>query len=162
MAVAAAQSAFGQHEHGAADLVQVKKPAAPIAFSADELALTAILTDLIIPRSDTPGASDAGVPLILDAVAVKNAEFKKQWLAGLRWLNKDRDFRSLSQQEQVAILTPVSMETSSTGGKFFKLAKDVTIDAYYSTREGLLTELGWHGNTFLKEFKGCTHPEHQV
>jgi hypothetical protein len=77
-------------------------------------------------------------------------------------LNEGRNFLSLTPDQQVAILTPVSVETSSPGGKFFKLAKDVTIDAYYSTREGLLTELGWHGNTFLKEFKGCTHPEHQV
>jgi hypothetical protein len=162
VAAAASQAAFAQHEHGPADLVQVKKPAKPLAFSADELALTAVLTDLIIPRSDTPGASDAGVPMILDAVAAKDAVFKKQWLAGLRWLNEGRNFTSLSQEQQVAILTRASVETSSPGGKFFKLAKNATIDAYYSTREGLITELGWHGNTFLKEFKGCTHPEHQA
>ena len=162
VAAAASQAVYAQHEHGAADLVQVKKTARPAAFGAEELALTAVLVDLIIPRSDTPGASDAGVPMILDAVAAKNAAFKKQWLAGLQWLNQGRNFRSLTQQQQVAILTPVSMETASAGGRFFKLAKNSTIDAYYSTREGLMTELGWHGNTFLKEFKGCTHPEHQV
>ncbi len=162
VAAAASQAVYAQHEHGSGDLVQVKKAAKPVAFSADELALTAVLVDLIIPRSETPGASDAGVPLILDAVAAKNAAFKKQWLAGLQWLNEGRTFRSLTQEQQVAILTPVSRETTSAGGKFFKLAKDSTIDAYYSTREGLISELGWHGNTFLKEFKGCTHPEHQV
>ena len=162
VAAAASQAVYAQHEHGAPDLVQVKKAAKPVAFSADEFALTAVLVDLIIPRSDTPGASDAGVPLILDAVATKNAAFKKQWLAGLQWLNEGRTFRTLTQEQQVAILTPVSIESSSAGGKFFKLAKDSTIDAYYSTREGLVAELGWHGNTFLKEFKGCTHPEHQV
>ncbi len=161
-AAAASQAVYAQHEHGSADLVQVKKAAKPVAFSADELALTAVLVDLIIPRSDTPGASDAGVPLILDAVAAKNAAFKKQWLAGLQWLNEGSAFRALTQEQQVAILTPVSIESTTAGGKFFKLAKDSTIDAYYSTREGLVSELGWHGNTFLKEFKGCTHPEHQV
>jgi hypothetical protein len=25
---------------------------------------------------------------------------------------------------------------------------------YYSSKEGLAEELGWHGNTFLAEFKG--------
>jgi hypothetical protein len=163
MAAAAARAVEAQHEHGSTDLVQVGKPQTkPVAFTADQLALTAVLTDLIIPRSDTPGASDAGVPLILDAVAAKNAAFKNQWLAGLRWLNEGRNFRALTNAQQVAILTPVSLETDSAGGKFFKLAKDATIDAYYSTREGLMTELGWHGNTFLAEFKGCTHPEHQA
>ena len=42
-----------------------------------------------------------------------------------------------------------------------RLLKGATVDAYYSTREGLNTELGWNGNTFLTEFKGCTHKEHQ-
>ncbi|MEP6538112.1 MAG: gluconate 2-dehydrogenase subunit 3 family protein [Bryobacteraceae bacterium] len=163
VAAAASHAAFAQHEHGSPELVQIKKSTAKsVAFSAEELALTAVLVDLILPRSDTPGASDVGVPLILDAVAGKNAVFKKQWQAGLKWLNEGRNFRSLPQEEQVAVLTPVSRETTSAGGKFFKLAKDSTIDAYYSTRDGLMTELGWHGNTFLKEFKGCTHPEHQV
>lgn len=162
VAAAASQAMYAQHEHGSADLVQVNKPAKPLAFSTEELALTAVLVDLIIPRSETPGASDAGVPMILDAVAAKNAAFKKQWLAGLQWLNQGHSFRSLTQGQQVAILTLASMETASAGGRFFKLAKNSTIDAYYSTREGLMTELGWHGNTFLKEFKGCTHPEHQV
>ena len=162
VAAAASQAMYAQHEHGAADLVQVNKAAKPVAFTAEELALTAVLVDLIIPRSDTPGASDAGVPFILDAVAAKNAAFKKQWLAGLQWLNDGRNFQSLPHEQQVAILTPASMERTSAGGKFFKLAKDSTIDAYYSTRDGLMVELGWHGNTFLKEFKGCTHPEHQV
>jgi Gluconate 2-dehydrogenase subunit 3 len=46
-------------------------------------------------------------------------------------------------------------------GRFFRLIKDLTIDGYYSSRSGLVEELGWHGNTFLSEFKGCTHPEHQ-
>ena len=162
VSVAAAQSMPAQHEHGTPDLVQVKQPAGPPGLTADEVALTAILTNLIIPRSDTPGAADAGVPLILDAVAGKNSAFQRQWKAGLQWLNKGRDFRALTEEQQVAILQKASAEPSSVGGKFFQLAKDSTIDAYYSTRIGLMTELGWHGNTFLTEFKGCTHPEHQV
>jgi hypothetical protein len=35
------------------------------------------------------------------------------------------------------------------------------VDGYYSSKERQADELGWHGNTFLTEFKGCTHPEHQ-
>ena len=50
---------------------------------------------------------------------------------------------------------------SGRGEAFFKMLKDMTIDAYYSTRDGLERELGWKGLTPMHEFKGCTHPEHQ-
>ena len=43
-----------------------------------------------------------------------------------------------------------------------KLVKDLTIEGYYTSKPGLTVELGWNANTFLSEFKGCTHPEHQV
>ena len=41
------------------------------------------------------------------------------------------------------------------------MMKGLTVDGYYTSQAGLTQELGWHGNTFLTEFKGCTHPEHQ-
>jgi hypothetical protein len=43
----------------------------------------------------------------------------------------------------------------------FRVLKDATIDAYYSTRDGLQQELGWNANTYLPEWKGCTHEEHR-
>jgi hypothetical protein len=67
----------------------------------------------------------------------------------------------LTPQQQIAVLTPLSLDSGSSLGKFFKMVKDMTVDAYYKTEAGLKTELGWHGNTYLPEFKGCTHPEHQ-
>ena len=44
---------------------------------------------------------------------------------------------------------------------FFRAMKGLTVDGYYTSEAGLTQELGWHGNSFLPEFKGCTHPEHQ-
>jgi hypothetical protein len=37
----------------------------------------------------------------------------------------------------------------------------MTIDGYYTSEIGIKQELKYKGNTYLKEFKGCTHPEHQ-
>jgi hypothetical protein len=72
-----------------------------------------------------------------------------------------QEFVALTEQQQIAVLTPMSLEADSSLGKFFAMAKDMTIDAYYKTEAGLRTELGWHGNTYLPSFPGCTHPEHK-
>ena len=112
------------------------------------------VTDLIIPRSDTPGAVDAGVPAIIEALVQRRPAARRELEVGLADLAAKR-FLELSEPEQIALLQ--SIETTS----FFKLIKDLTIDAYYSTPEGLAKELGWHGNTYLEEFPGCTHKEHQ-
>jgi hypothetical protein len=152
--VAAVPLLHAQHEHAETVMPPVA-PAKPVAFNAPQLALIALLADYIIPRSDTPGASDAGVPLIVDSAAANNAGYKNRWLEALAFFEKAK-FRRLAPEEQTAFLT------KSQDSEHFQLLKDSTIDAYYSTKDGLVTELGWHGNTFLAEFKGCTHPEHHA
>jgi gluconate 2-dehydrogenase gamma chain len=44
--------------------------------------------------------------------------------------------------------------------RFFRLLKNLTADGYYTSRVGLLDELGYKGNTALPEFPRCTVPEH--
>ena len=108
-------------------------------FSPEERKRVATLVDSIIPRTDTPGASDVHVPEFIDRKLSLDPALKERFLTGLRSFDgilKDQD-------------------------PFSKLLKDMTIDGYYTSKEGLTQELGWHGNTFVAEFKGCTHPEHQ-
>lgn len=113
------------------------------------------VTDLIIPRSETPGAVDAGVPQLIEARTRRDARFQRRLAAALKEI-ADKRFLELAEAEQVALLQ--SIESTPA----FKVIKDATIDAYYSTKEGLAQELGWHGNTHLEEFPGCTHPEHKA
>jgi Gluconate 2-dehydrogenase subunit 3 len=125
-----------QHEH--------PDTAAPVAyttrvFSAEEMKQVAKLVDLIIPRTDTPGASDAHVPEFIDRKLSLDDVLREKFLAGLR------SFDGVLKEHD----------------PFSKLLKDLTIDGYYTSKEGLTQELGWHGNTFLTDFEGCTHPEHQ-
>ena len=64
MAAAAARAVEAQHEHGSTDLVQVgKRQTKPVAFTADELALTAVLTDLIIPLRVSAEQEEIGLDL---------------------------------------------------------------------------------------------------
>jgi gluconate 2-dehydrogenase gamma chain len=44
--------------------------------------------------------------------------------------------------------------------RFFRLIKNLTADGYYTSRVGLLQELGYSGNTALAKFPGCSVPEH--
>ena len=134
------------------------KPAKPKFFTADELQLVSTLVDIIIPRSDTPGASDAGVGLLLDADCAQRKTTGERWRKELAWVKSDG---MKSYDSPLAMVTAFSKESNTRGSAFFQMLKDSTIDYYYSTREGLVTELGYKGNTFLAEFKGCTHPEHQ-
>ena len=151
-----------QHESTLVQLPATKKVAK--FFSADELKTLARLVDHIIPRTETPGAADANVHFIIDGNTRIRAEFRR----GIASLNGEarkkegKAFVELTQPEQVAILTAFSNEHGTSRASFFKLLKNSTIDGYYSTKEGLQQELGWNANTFLKEFPGCTHPEHQV
>ena len=130
-------------------------------LSAAELAGLAALAEAIIPRTDTPGAADAGVPAAIDRRLAANPQLAERFRAGLQALDGEAQsrfhaaFAALTAAQQVELLTP------RQGDPFFRLIKDMTIDGYYSSQAGLSQELGWHGNTFLTEFKGCTHPEHQ-
>ena len=54
--------------------------------------------------------------------------------------------------------SPVSPADVPVG--FFRLLKNLTADGYYTSRVGLLDELGYKGNTALAAFPSCTVPEH--
>lgn len=142
------------HQHGgtAASATAAYKPkwATPA-----EMKQMAALADLIIPRTDTPGASEAKVHEFIDFTLSTDEKRKAEVREGLRW------FAAIAVSKQVEALTQASRGTRTKEGRFFRLFKDLTIDGYYASRQGLVTELGWSGNTYLPEFKGCTHPEHK-
>ena len=151
--LAGAAQARAQHQHSEEATTPLVKdaPYKPRTLTPGEMELVAKLSDLIIPRTDTPGASDAGVPEYIDRHLGHSADVP-MFRRGLA------EFAALADEQRLARMTEISNEA---GNPFFRMLKDLTIDGYYSSRAGLVEELGWHGNTFLSEFKGCTHPEHQ-
>jgi glucoside 3-dehydrogenase (cytochrome c) hitch-hiker subunit len=58
-------------------------------------------------------------------------------------------------QARVALATDPGLPV-----RFFRLIKNLTADGYYTSRVGLLEELGYAGNTALARFPGCSVPEH--
>ncbi len=144
------QHADAPRQPGDKPKVDDKKPKQAQFFNAEEFAILGILVDLIIPRTDTPGATDAGVHYLIDERVPRDERIRQQWRDGIAAFSKR------PKTEYVSMLTTMSKANEP----FFLLLKGATVDTYYSTKEGLATELGWHGNVALTEFKGCTHPEH--
>jgi hypothetical protein len=144
----------GQHQHETTLSAKIPPYTAKV-FSPAQLKLLAELTEIIIPATDTPGAAQAGVPLLLDGSCSRNAALAANWQKALAW------FEAQGPDKQ-AWVARIAAETGTDGARYFKLLKDATIDHYYASREGLQQELGWNANTYLTEFKGCTHKEHQA
>ena len=163
-----------QHAHDHTQAKPAAKPAAKTApkfFNASQMALIATVSDLIIPTDDhSPGAVAAEVPAFIDLMVNESpAETKKLWtdgLASLDQLSQSKNqaaFGKASKEQQVALLTEVSKNERSPqtlDERFFRAIKNLTIDGYYTSEIGIKQELRYKGNTYLKEFKGCTHPEH--
>jgi hypothetical protein len=123
--------------------------------TAQEMKLLAAICEMIIPRTDTPGAAAARVEEYVEFHVASDEQRRAALREGLRW------FAGVKPSDRVSALTSASSKPESKKGRFFQVIKDLTIDGYYSSLEGLAGELGWKGNTYLPEFKGCTHPEHQ-
>jgi hypothetical protein len=140
--------------------------AGPSYFSQSDYDTISKLADLIIPRTDTPGAVDAGVPRWIDRQVAAKPELQEKFKQGLLSLAEQAHaingsaFTALTEQQQIAILQALSSEAGAAQSGFFKTLKDLTVDTYYKTEAGLVRELGFKGNTFRANFPGCTHPEH--
>lgn len=159
------------HPHGST--AAVKTAWKPKVFTAPQNATVIVLSELIIPQTDTPGAKAARVNEFIDGVlADAKPDNRDKFLAGLTWLDAraTRDhqhpFAACTPEEQTALLTAISTPDAAsgpdaTGAAFFAAIKSMTIVGYYTSEVGVRQELGDDGNLFFAEFKGCTHPEHQ-
>lgn len=131
-----------------------------------------VISDLIIPETETPGARGARVNEFIDfALSRDTPKAQQAFLQGLEWIDRrsgelfSSDFVELSVERQIDLLTRISFEEEAApddrpGVAFFKDIKDRTIVGYYSSEIGLRQELGFQGLSVLLEFPGCRHPEH--
>jgi len=144
----------------------------PRLLSESELETTAVLAERIIPETDTPGARRALVHQYIDWVLSEGEPVvRDRFRAGLAWLDRrcamqfGKPFARLEPQQQDDLLMRLSLPSpaleDAPGMVFFGEAKRLTVDGYYRSEAGMVQELGFAGRTFLAEFEGCTHPEHQ-
>ncbi len=73
-------------------------------------------------------------------------------------------FDTLTSEQQVAALKLISRneyQPRRIEERFFIAIKGLTVDGYYTSELGIHQELRYKGNAYLKDFAGCTHPEHK-
>ena len=110
-----------QHRHAADTPPAARKPYTPKFFGKAEFALVAQVAECIIPRTNTPGAIDAGVPESIDRAASTNKELGARLKKGVGQLGAD-GFGEANEAKRVAMLKGIA------DSPFFKAVKDLTID----------------------------------
>jgi hypothetical protein len=135
----------------------------PRFLDPDEDRTLTLVSELIIPETDTPGATAAHVNRFIDAVLADAPESeRREFVRGLGALDgRSRErygarFSEATLEQQTALLTKLEAEQDA----FFAAIKGLTVTGYYGTEIGIKRELGDNGQSFFLDFKGCTHPEH--
>ena len=123
----------------------------PRALTREQADLVAAIAEQIIPRTDTPGARDAGVHRFIDTMLAEyySADDRAAFMAGLAAVDasaqraSSRSFVSLSLPEQRRVLTPFDAEAyrGATRPPFFRTMKELTLLGYYTSEAGATREL---------------------
>ncbi len=132
-----------------------------------------VLSDLIIPETDTPGAKKALVNRFIDLLlAAETPGTQRSFLNSLAYLDglsikqHRSGFVHLPRERQVELLNLIAYpHTLGTWGEkanefegftHFSNLKGWISRAYYSSEIGM-RELGWDGSSFHGDLQGCSH-----
>lgn len=132
-----------------------------------------VLSDLIIPETDTPGAKQALVNRFVDLLlAAEGPDIQRSFLNSLAYLDGlsikryQAGFVHLPRDGQVELLNLIAYpHTLGTWGEraqefeghtHFNNLKGWISRAYYSSEIGM-RELGWDGSPFHGDLQGCSH-----
>jgi hypothetical protein len=114
--------------------------------------------DRIIPKTETPGATDAGVVDFIDKMLADwySPEERDRFLNGLRELNASarrrlgKDFADSTERDQVALLTAIDEEVTalrrtnaaSANAHWFAMLKYMTVFGYGTSEVAMRQTLG--------------------
>src|SRR4051812_20136639 len=113
----------------------------PGHLTAKQFQTAGAIAERILPRTDTPGATDVGVPAFIDLMYGKymTAEEKQLFAAGLADVEttsqteKKRDFAKLNETEQDAQLRQLAIASQAKEKTFFHQIKELTLVGYFSS-----------------------------
>lgn len=117
----------------------------PAFFTPAQNETVTVLTEVIIPRTDTPGANDAKVHRYIDLfLSVASPADQERYRAGLTWLDEyarqqnKKAFVKCSAKQRIALLQSISGQggVPAEGRGFFERTKRLTSAIYFATAEG--------------------------
>jgi hypothetical protein len=150
----------------------------PAFFSDHQNETLIIISDLMIPETDTPGAKAALVNRFLDLLlAAEKREAQQSFLNSLSYLDGEARarygdaFRYIPQESQIELLRlfayPNSLDTwgegktaDQTGHAHFANLKGWITRVFFSSEAGMKA-LGWDGEVPHGELKSCDHESEQ-
>ena len=133
-------------------------------FTPHQFETVDVICEMIIPQTKTPGARAAKAPQFIDLLlAERETQMQEEINAGLKWLDQrsrelfGKVFVGASSGQQIELLTRISSPGSSEaalGQVFFNRIKNLTVFAYYTSKEGLEQELGYAGPSGIGTYEG--------
>lgn len=129
----------------------------PQVLSADQNQMVDTISEIIIPATDTPGASAANVNRFIDAMVGESylPEDRDRFLGGLDDANArceesyGASFTECTPEQQRALVSELDEETFGSDATefdrenppFFRMMKELTIVGYYTSEIGATQEL---------------------
>jgi len=140
----------------------------PVFFNAEQASLMSEVAEIIIPKTDTPGAKDVGVPAFIDLV-VKDC-FKKEdqdrFLKGLQEFDEDAKktfgdgFVYCKPEQQLEHVKKfhdaaiqAARETRNGDKPFIMMVKELTVAGYFTSEDGATKVLQY--NPVPGSYHGC-------
>lgn len=141
----------------------------PEFLTEDQASIISTVSDIIIPRTDTPGAKDAGVPAFIDQMLkdVYSPEDQKAFTDGLQAFNAQareeygEDFNDLDEEDQAAFVKKLhdaaiqAEKTTDTAPKrpFILSMKELTLLGFFTSEPGATQVLQYVA--VPGAYKGC-------
>ena len=144
---------------------QVSPGTKPRILTVEQMDLVAVLTEMILPATDTPGANGAGVHHYIDALLGDcfTPAHRDSFMKGLADVDvraKARGFQSfLAADTEARHQLAVEMdkeayaEPTQSGAPFFRELKELTLVGYYTSKVGATMELAY--DPIPGAYKGC-------
>jgi len=123
----------------------------PVFFTEEQAGLVSEVAAIIIPKTDTPGAKEVGVPAFIDQLIKQcyKKEDQDRFLAGLAEFDEGAkkaygdsflDLDSGKQKEYVKKAHDAALDASKSGAvkekQFILMVKELTVVGFYTSEEG--------------------------